>query len=124
MDDSNFKQWNELVSDPEEIRQQALELIDPLEPNATDDDILTEVLLKRGVSPLVTIEQRNNYLLIPSESLAISLAANLTETDFARLLDSGAEQIVLLSRAFGDDVNLKANAMLQAEQRNVNVEVV
>ena len=124
VDDSNFKQWNELVSDPEEIRQQALESIDPLEPNATDDDILTEVLLKRGVSPLVTIEQRNNYLLIPSESLAISLAANLTEADFARLLDSGAEQIVLLSRAFGDNVNLKANAMLQAEQRNVNVEVV
>ena len=124
VDDSNFKQWNELVSDPEEIRQQALELIDPLEPNATDDDILTEVLLKRGISPLVTIEQRNNYLLIPSESLAISLAANLTETDFARLLDSGAEQIVLLSRAFGDDANLKVNAMLQAEQRNANVEVV
>jgi len=122
--DSNFKQWNELVSDPEEIRQQALESIDPLEPNATDDDILTEVLLKRGVSPLVTIEQRNNYLLIPSESLAISLAANLTEADFARLLDSGAEQIVLLSRAFGDDANLKVNAMLQAEQRNANVEVV
>lgn len=124
VDDSNFKQWNELVSDPEEIRQQALESIDPLEPNATDDDILTEVLLKRGVSPLVTIEQRNNYLLIPSESLAISLAANLTEADFARLLDSGAEQIVLLSRAFGDDANLKVNAMLQAEQRNANVEVV
>ena len=123
VDDSNFKQWNELVSDPEEIRQQALESIDPLEPNATDDDILTEVLLKRGISPLVTIEQRNNYLLIPSESLAISLAANLTETDFACLLDSGAEQIVLLSRAFGDDVNLKANAMLQAEQRGVRVEV-
>ena len=123
VDDSNFKQWNELVSDPDEIRQQALESIDPLEPNATDDDILTEVLLKRGISPLVTIEQRNNYLLIPSESLAISLAANLTETDFARLLDSGAEQIVLLSRAFGDDANLKVNAMLQAEQRGVRVEV-
>ena len=122
--DSNFKRWNEQVSTAEEIRQQALELIDPLEPNATDDDILTEVLLKRGVSPLVTIEQRNNYLLIPAESLAISLAANLTGADFARLLDSGAEQIVLLSRAFGDDANLKVNAMLQAEQRNANVEVV
>jgi site-specific DNA-methyltransferase (adenine-specific) len=73
---------------------------------------------------LVTIEQRNNYLFIPSESLAISLIANITETDFARLLDSGAEQIVLLSRAFGDDANLRANAMLQAEQRGVRVEVV
>ena len=122
--DSNFKRWNEQVSTAEEIRQQALELIDPLEPNATDDDILTEVLLKRGISPLVTIERRNNYLFIPSESLAISLGANLTEADFARLLDSGAEQIILLSRAFGDDANLKANAMLQAEQRGVRVEVV
>ncbi len=121
--ESNFKQWNEMVADPEEIRQQAFESIDPLEPNATDDDILTEILLKRGISPLVTIERRNNYLFIPSESLAISLAANLTEAGFARLLDSGAEQIVLLSRAFGDDANLKANAMLQAEQRGVRVEV-
>lgn len=121
--DSNFKRWNEQVSTAEEIRQQTFESIDPLEPNATDDNILTEILLKRGISPLVTIEQRNNYLFIPSESLAISLIANITETDFARLLDSGAEQIVLLSRAFGDDVNLKANAMLQAEQRGVRVEV-
>ena len=122
--DSNFKRWNEQVSTAEEIRQQALESIDPLEPNATDDDILTEILLKRGISPLVTIERRAGYLFVPSESLAISLGANLAEADFARLLDSGAEQIVLLSRTFGDDANLKANAMLQAEQRGVRVEVM
>ena len=123
IDESNFKRWNEQVSTAEEIRQQALESIDPLEPNATDDDILTEILLKRGISPLVALEQHDGYLFVPSESLAISLGANLTETDFARLLDSSAEQIVLLSRAFGDDANLKANAMLQAEQRSVRVEV-
>jgi len=122
--DSNFKRWNEQVSTAEEIRQQALESIDPLESGTTDDDILTEVLLKRGISPLVDIEQRDGYLFVSSESLAISLGANLTEAGFARLLDSGAEQIVLLSRAFGDDANLKANAMLQAEQRGVRVEVV
>lgn len=122
--DSNFKRWNEQVSTAEEIRQQTFESIDPLEPNATDDNILTEILLKRGISPLVTIEQRNNYLFIPSESLAISLSTNLTEADFARLLDSGAEQIVLLSRTFGDDANLKADVMLQAEQRGVRVEAV
>ena len=124
IDESNFKRWNEQVSTAEEIRQQALESIDPLESGTTDDDILTEVLLKRGISPLVDIEQRDGYLFVSSESLAISLGANLTEAGFARLLDSGAEQIVLLSRAFGDDANLKANAMLQAEQRGVRVEVV
>ena len=122
--ESNFKRWNEQVSTAEEIRQQTLESIDPLESNATDGDILTEILLKRGISPLVDIEQRDGYLFVSSESLAISLTANLTEANFARLLDGGAEQIVLLSRAFGDNANLKANAMLQAEQRNVNVEVV
>ena len=54
--DSNFKRWNEQVSTAEEIRQQTFESIDPLESNATDDNILTEILLKRGISLLVTIE--------------------------------------------------------------------
>ena len=40
VDDSNFKQWNELVSDLEKIRQQALANLDPLEKSTIDDDLL------------------------------------------------------------------------------------
>mgnify|MGYP000982138087 FL=1 len=122
--DSNFKQWNELVSDPEEIRQQALANLDPLEEGATDDDLLTELLLKRGVSPLAKIEQHDNFCFIPSEKLAICLAHSMTEELFTTILAVKPSSIIFLDRAFGYDINLKANLLLQAERQGVEVEVV
>ena len=124
MDDSNFKPWNELVSDPEEIRQQVLANLDPLEEGATDDDLLTELLLKRGISPLVQIDQRDGFCLIPSENLVICLAYSMTEELFATILATKPSSIILLDRAFGDDINLKVNLLLQAERQGVEVEVV
>jgi len=122
--DSNFKQWNELVSDPEEIRQQALANLDPLEEGATDDDLLTELLLKRGISPLAKIEQHDDFCFIPSEKLAICLAHSMTEELFATILAIKPSSIILLDRAFGDDINLKVNLLLQAERQGAEVEVV
>ena len=122
--DSNFKQWNELVSDPEEIRQQALTNLDPLEEGTTDDDLLTELLLKRGISPLAQIEQHDDFCFIPSEKLAICLAHSMTEELFATILATKPSSIIILDRAFGDDVNLKVNLLLQAERQGVEVEVV
>ena len=122
--DSNFKQWNELVSDPEEIRQQTLANLDPLEEGATDDDLLTELLLKRGIAPLAKIEQYDNFCFIPSEKLAICLAHAMTEELFATILAAKPSSIIILDRAFGDDINLKVNLLLQAERQGVEVEVV
>ena len=122
--DSNFKQWNELVSDPEEIRQQALANLDPLEEGATDDDLLTELLLKRGLSPLAQIERHDNFCFIPSEKLVICLAYSMTEELFTAILATKPSSIILLDRAFVDDINLKVNLLLQAERQGVEVEVV
>ena len=122
--DSNFKQWNELVSGSEEIRQQALANLDPLEEGTTDDDLLTELLLKRGISPLAKIEQHDNFCFIPSEKLVICLAHSMAEELFATILAAKPSSIILLDRAFGDDVNLKVNLLLQAERQGVEVEVV
>ena len=122
--DSNFKQWNELASDSEEIRQQALANLDPLEEGTTDDDLLTELLLKRGISPLAQIDQHDDFCFIPSEKLVICLAHSMTEELFATILATKPSSIILLDRAFGDDVNLKVNLLLQAERQGVEVEVV
>ena len=122
--DSNFKQWNELVSAPEEIRQQALSNLDPLEKGTTDDDLLTELLLKRGVSPLAQIDQYDDFCFIPSEKLVICLVHSMTEELFATILATKPSSIILLDRAFDDDINLKVNLLLQAERQGVEVEVV
>ncbi|WP_320414632.1 DNA methyltransferase [Candidatus Nanosynbacter sp. TM7-087] len=122
--DSNFKQWNELVSDPEEIRQQALANLDPLEEGTTDDDLLIELLLKRGISPLAKIEQYDSFCFIPPEKLVICLAYSMTEELFTAILATKPSSIIILDRAFGDDINLKVNLLLQAERQGVEVEVV
>lgn len=122
--DSNFKQWNELASNPEEIRQQALANLDPLEEGTTDDDLLTELLLKRGISPLAQVERHDNFCFIPSEKLAICLAHSMTEELFATILATKPSSIIILDRAFVDDINLKVNLLLQAERQGVEVEVV
>lgn len=122
--ESNFKPWNEMVTDPEEIRQQMLDIIDPIEPGATDESILTELLLKRGISPMAEVEDRDAYVFVPSASLAIRLAPDLTEAEFSEILASGAQTILLLSRALGTNETLRINLTLQAEQQGVRVEVV
>lgn len=122
--ESNFKPWNEIVTDPEEIRQQMLDIIDPIEPSATDESILTELLLKRGISPMAEVEDRDAYVFVPSASLAIRLAPDLTEAEFSEILASGAQTILLLSRALGTNETLRINLTLQAEQQGVRVEVV
>ena len=122
--DSNFKQWNELASNPEEIRQQALANLDPLEEGTTDDDLLTELLLKRGILPLAKIEQHDGFCFIPSEKLAICLVHSMTEELFTAILATKPSSIILLDRAFGNDINLKVNLLLQAERQGVEVEVV
>ena len=122
--ESNFKPWNEMVTDPEEIRQQMLDIIDPIESDATDESILTELLLKRGISPMAEVENRGAYLFVPSASLAIRLTPDLTEAEFGEILASGAQTVLLLSRALGTNETLRINLTLQAEQRGVRVEVV
>lgn len=122
--ESNFKPWNEMVTDPEEIRQQMLDIIDPIEPGATDESILTELLLNRGISPMVEVETYDDFVFVPSENLAISLSRHMTEELFAQILTKSPSRIILLDQAFRNDLTLKTNLILQAENKNITVEVV
>ena len=64
------------------------------------------------------------YLFVPSVSLAIRLTPDLTEAEFGEILASGAQTVLLLSRALGTNETLRINLTLQAEQRGVRMEVV
>ena len=98
--------------------------LDPLEEDTTDDDLLTEFLLKRGISPLAQIDQYDDFCFIPSEKLVICLAHSMTEELFTAILTTKPSSIILIDRAFGDDINLKVNLLLQAERQGAEVEVV
>ncbi|EDK72513.1 type III restriction-modification system methylation subunit [candidate division TM7 genomosp. GTL1] len=122
--DSNFRKWNEQTTDPEKLRQQTLENLDPLEPNAKDDDLIAEILLKRGISPLVGVEQHDGFIFIPSKKLAISLSRGMTEELFGKILSTEPTHAIFLDQAFHNDLNLKTNLVLQAEKQNISVEIL
>jgi len=122
--DSNFKKWNELVAAPEEIRQQTLDSLNPLEDGVSDEDLLAEILLKRGISPLVELEARDGFVFVPSENLAISLSRSMSEDLFAAILATSPSQIIVLDLAFRDDLNLKTNLILQAEKSNIVMDIL
>jgi len=122
--DSNFKKWNELVSDPDELKQQSFEQLSPIEDAAKDEDLLTEILLKRGISPLVEVEMHGGFISVPSESLVLSLSRTMTEELFTKILAQKPSQIILLDLAFNGNVNLKTNLILQAEKQNIVVEML
>jgi adenine-specific DNA-methyltransferase len=124
LDDSNFKKWNELVADPDEIRQATIDSLNPLKDDAKDESLICEILLKRGISPLVEIETHNSFVFVPSESLVLSLSRNMTEELFSLILAKKPTQIILLDQAFNDDVNLKTNLILQAEKQSIIVKVL
>jgi hypothetical protein len=52
------------------------------------------------------------------------LTHSMTEELFATILAANPSSILILDRAFGGDVNLRLNLLLQAEQQGVEVEVV
>lgn len=122
--DSNFKKWNELMREPDEIRQATLDQLNPIQDNASDDELLAEILLKHGISPLIEMEKHDDFVFIPSEALAVSLSRHMTEELFATILTKSPSQIILLDQAFKDDVNLKTNLALQAEKQNISVEII
>ena len=122
--DSNLKKWDELVADPHAIRQQTLDSINPVKDGATDDEIVCELLLKRGIAPIATIKRIDDYYFVPSQSLIINLAHTMTEASFDRMLAQNPHQIIILDQAFQNDLNLKANLLLKAEKQNIIVEVL
>lgn len=90
--------------------------INPLKEGATDDDLLTERLVKRGVLPLSHIEWYDNLCIILSEKLVVCLARFITEELFATIRTTNPS-CTLLYQSFGGDVNLKVNLPLQPSVR-------
>lgn len=124
LSDSNFKKWNELVSNPEEIRQATFDSLQSLEDGASDEDILAEILLKRGIITTIKIEKYEDFYIIPSEKLVVSLSHNMTDELFASILAKSPTQIIFLDQSFNNDLNLKTNISLQAEQMGISIEVL
>jgi adenine-specific DNA-methyltransferase len=124
LDQSNFKLWD--GSDPdisEEKLARQLELfVDHINPKASPEDVLYELLLKAGFTLTETVAKKTmagqTVFSIADGALLICLENEITR----ELIDAVAEaepiQFICLDRAFNKNDQLKANAVQTFEARN------
>jgi len=121
---SNFRKWRELPSDtpPERIAEQLEMHVEHVDPSASQEDLLFEILLKAGYRPtekaeLIEIAGLPVYS-VAGGALLICLAERVTR----ELVDAVAEaepiRFFCLDSAFAGDDQLKANAVQAFAARN------
>ncbi|MFH1078651.1 MAG: site-specific DNA-methyltransferase, partial [Pseudomonadota bacterium] len=124
LDKSNFKIWDGGRPDAsEEEMARQLELhIDHIDPNATQEHILFELLLKAGFMPTEKVEKREmsdkTVFSIAGGSLLICLENEITRELIGAVAESGPRQFICLDRGFRGNDQLKANAVQTFAARN------
>lgn len=124
LDQSNFKLWDGADPDiSEEKLARQLELfVDHINPKASPEDVLYELLLKAGFKLTETVVKKTmagkTVFSIADGALLICLENEITR----ELIDAVAEaepiQFICLDRAFNKNDQLKANAVQTFEARN------
>lgn len=122
--ESNFKIWNTHVTSVEQLEQQMIEMFDNIQPGATKEAMMYELILKSGKELNVAIEEKEaggeKYFRVNDGSLVICLADKLSKELFAGILVEKPKKIIVLDKSFGNDDQLKTNLLLQAEGAGVD----
>ncbi|MHB8276722.1 MAG: site-specific DNA-methyltransferase [Candidatus Humimicrobiaceae bacterium] len=117
LDKSNFNVWDgESVSKNKESIQKQLEMhIDHINPEATEDDILYEIILKAGFELTTKIELLNlnnkTVYSIDDGSMLICLDKNLNKEVIKEIADKVPGRVVFLDEGFKGNDELKTNAI-------------
>jgi len=113
---SSFKTWNNTV--PEDVSDLPAQLethVDHINPEATEEDLLYEILLKSGfllTEPMEVLEMAEKAVYSVQEGgLFICLEKQVTEELIRAVADAGPFQFVCLDSAFEGDDQLKTNAV-------------
>ena len=126
LDRSNFKPWN--GSDPDateaELAEQLALHIDHINPTATQEDLLYELLLKAGFMPTEKIETHqladHTVYAIADGALLICLENEITKDLIAAIVTAAPQQFLCLDKAFNGNDQLKANAVQTFNALNQN----
>lgn len=114
---SNFKQWKAPDKDvsEEKLIEQLEFNVDHIDPNATQEDLLYELLIKAGVMPTESIEQvelaNHTLFSVAEDSLLIHLDNEIDQDLIDAVIEKAPGQFICLDKAFHGNDQLKANAV-------------
>lgn len=118
LDQSNFKIWDGAVdetADGEKIQKQLELQIEHINPNATEDDILYELLLKSGYTLTTKVEPLQlagkKVYSIENGDLLICLEKKLTKEVITEMARKEPARVICLDTGFSGNDQLKTNAV-------------
>lgn len=130
LDQSNFKLWQAPVKDisDEELLQQMELNVDHIDPNASQEDLLYELLIKAGVMPTEKIEKielsGHQLFSVAEGSLLVHLEDDIDQTLIDAVLAKAPGQFICLDKAFHGNDQLKTNAVKTFEAFNQGKEKI
>jgi adenine-specific DNA-methyltransferase len=122
---SNFKKWNKTTEDSEaDIAKSLDELLDNIVDDRTQEDILYEILIKNGISPVTKIEKlelagKSVFVVFNNGMVLICLEDNLTREVIDAMADMNPSKVICLDSAFEGKDELKTNAVLTMKAKDV-----
>jgi len=128
LDKSNFRQWQALTPDtpPEKIAEQLELHINHISLEATQEDLLYEILIKAGFTPVEKVEQKTiagkKIFSVADGGLLICLEDTVTKELIDAIAEAEPLQFICLDHAFNGNDQLKANTVQTFAARNIQKE--
>lgn len=127
LDRSNFKVWDNAPEGNEEAVKEQLRLhVDHINPDATQEDILYELLLKAGFPLTTGIEKKEmagkTIFSIDGGVLLICLEETLTSEVIRAMAEANPMQVICLDAGFAGNDQLKTNAVQTFKSRTTGDE--
>jgi len=121
---SNFKIWQgNNIKNSKQLEKQMQLHLDPIKTDATEENMLFELLLKSGRNLNAAIESANDYYRINDGEMIIALS-KINEKIVDSILEDKPQVLITLDRLFKNNDQLKTNTLLQMKDAGIEFKVV
>jgi adenine-specific DNA-methyltransferase len=123
LQESNFKIWRSNIETEEELIAQMQKHLEPLDENAKTEDVLYELLIKSGVPLTAKIEEKNGYILVNDNEIALMLE-KADDKIIKQIIAAKPQKVFTLDRLFKNNDKLKTNTALQMKDAKIEFKVI
>jgi len=124
LSDSNFKQWQQLLShDAKALEDQMKLFVDPVSESATTENMVYELLLKSGKDLNSKIERKDGFHCINGNELVLMLE-KATQKNIDDVIALKPTKVIALDKLFKGNDQLKTNTVLQMKDAEVEFKTI
>jgi adenine-specific DNA-methyltransferase len=121
--ESNFKIWRSNIETEEELIAQMQKQLEPLDENAKTEDVLYELLIKSGVQLTAKIKEKNGYILVNDNEIALMLE-KADDKIIKQIIAVKPQKVFTLDRLFKNNDKIKTNTALQMKDAGIEFKAI